>query len=43
MLPGADDRLFRSVLAGLGQYGVITRATLRLVPAPDQVRRYRLY
>ena len=28
--------------AGLGQAGVVTRATLRLVPAPRQVRRHQL-
>jgi cytokinin dehydrogenase len=30
--------LFRAVLAGLGQCGVITRATVRLVPAPAHVQ-----
>ncbi|GGM54348.1 hypothetical protein GCM10012275_26860 [Longimycelium tulufanense] len=35
--------LFHAVLAGLGQCGVITRATLRLVPAAERVRRYKLY
>jgi FAD/FMN-containing dehydrogenase len=30
------------VRAGLGQVAVITRATLRLIPAPEQVRRYML-
>ncbi|GLY69260.1 FAD-binding protein [Amycolatopsis taiwanensis] len=34
--------LFHALLAGLGQCGVITRATLRLVPAPSRVRRYKL-
>jgi FAD/FMN-containing dehydrogenase len=29
-----------TVLAGLGQTGIISRATLRLVPAPLRVRRY---
>jgi cytokinin dehydrogenase len=31
--------LFDAVRAGLGQVGVIVRATVRLVPAPEQVRR----
>jgi cytokinin dehydrogenase len=34
--------LFRAALAGYGQAGIITRATLRLVPAPTTVRRYVL-
>lgn len=34
--------LFDAVRAGLGQVAVITRATLALVPAPEQVRRYLL-
>jgi FAD/FMN-containing dehydrogenase len=40
----ADERadLFDAVRAGLGQFGIITRATLALVPAPDRVRRYTL-
>jgi cytokinin dehydrogenase len=37
-----NQRLFDAVRAGLGQVGVITRATLRLVPAPAQVRRFVL-
>lgn len=41
--PTEAPELFRSLLAGLGQCGVITRATLRLVPAPARVRRYKLY
>jgi cytokinin dehydrogenase len=36
------DPLGRAVLAGLGQCGVITPATLRLLPAPQRVRRYKL-
>lgn len=34
----ANTELFRAVLAGLGQCGVITRATVRLIPAPTNVR-----
>lgn len=41
--PTESPELFRSLLAGLGQCGVITRATLRLVPAPTRVRRYKLF
>ncbi|HEX2299109.1 MAG TPA: FAD-binding protein [Pseudonocardiaceae bacterium] len=38
-----NRRLFDAVRAGLGQCGVITSATLRLIPAPARVRYYRLY
>lgn len=41
--PDWHPDLFRAVLAGLGQCALIVRATLRLVPAPERVRRYRLY
>lgn len=34
--------LFHALLAGLGQCGIITRATVCLVPAPTRVRRYKL-
>ena len=34
--------LFHAALGGVGQVGVITRATLRLVPAPASVRSYSL-
>ena len=34
--------LFNAVRAGLGQVGVITSATLALLPAPQQIRRYLL-
>lgn len=37
-----DADLFHAALAGLGQVGVITRATLRLVPAPASARSYSL-
>jgi FAD/FMN-containing dehydrogenase len=35
--------LFNAVRAGLGQVGIITRATLQLMPAPARVRRYQLF
>ncbi|TAI62819.1 FAD-binding protein [Bradyrhizobium sp. Leo170] len=35
--------LFDAVRAGLGQCGIITRASLRLARAPDRVRRYQLF
>ena len=35
--------LFDAVRAGLGQVGVITRATLELVAAPESVRRFLLF
>jgi FAD/FMN-containing dehydrogenase len=34
--------LFHAALSGLGQVGVITRAVIRLVPAPASVRSYSL-
>ena len=37
-----DPELFEAVLAGLGQYGIITKATVRLHPAPDLVRGHEL-
>lgn len=37
-----NSDLFRAALAGLGQVGVITRATVRLVAAPASVRTYAL-
>ncbi|MGE0152887.1 MAG: FAD-binding protein [Reyranellaceae bacterium] len=40
--PSSNAELFDAVRAGLGQVGVITRATLKLIPAPQQVRRYLL-
>jgi cytokinin dehydrogenase len=41
--PHENAALFDAVRAGLGQAGVVTRATLRLVPAPRQVRRHQLF
>lgn len=35
--PGVRPELFDAVRAGLGRHGVITGATLRLVPAPERV------
>ncbi|MCW7940617.1 oxidoreductase [Streptomyces hygroscopicus] len=40
--PVRNADLFFAVLAGLGQCAVIVGATLRLVPAPETVRRYLL-
>ncbi|MGH3759216.1 FAD-binding protein [Actinophytocola sp.] len=37
-----NSDLFDAVRAGLGQVGVITEATLKLVAAPESVRRYLL-
>ncbi|MGP3915418.1 FAD-binding protein [Nonomuraea sp. 10N515B] len=34
--------LFDAVRAGLGQFGIITRAVLPLVPAPEQIRLHTL-
>ena len=39
----SNPDLFDAVRAGLGQYGIITRTTLRLVRAPGRVRRYQLF
>lgn len=38
-----DRPLFEAVLGGLGQFGIVVRATLRLVPAPGRVRQYQLF
>lgn len=39
--PDHEPDLFHAVLGGLGRHGVITAATLRLVPAPTTVLRYK--
>jgi len=41
--PDRHPSLFDAVRGGLGQVGIITRATLRLVPAPKWVRRFLLF
>jgi FAD/FMN-containing dehydrogenase len=41
--PTRNAELFDVVRAGLGQVGVVTRATLRCVPAPPMVRRFLLF
>ncbi len=41
--PSENRDLFRSVLGGLGQFGVIVRATVRLVPAETTARVYHLF
>jgi FAD/FMN-containing dehydrogenase len=40
--PASNPDLFDGVRAGLGQCGIITRASLRLVRAPARVRRFQL-
>ena len=35
--------LFHSVLGGLGQFGIITRARISLEPAPAMVKRSKIY
>ena len=40
--PTHRSDLFDAVRAGYGQYGLIVRATIRLVPAPDSVRCHQL-
>lgn len=40
--PRSNADLFEAARAGLGQAGVITRATLKLIPAPEKARRYTL-
>jgi cytokinin dehydrogenase len=41
--PDHHPSLFDAVRGGLGQVGVATGATLRLVPAPELVRRFLLF
>jgi cytokinin dehydrogenase len=36
-------RLFEAVLGGLGQFAVVVRATIPLVPAPEKARGYQLF
>ena len=40
--PERNGALFDAVLAGLGQFGVMTRATVDLVPAKEKARSYQL-
>ncbi|XP_073306479.1 cytokinin dehydrogenase 7-like isoform X2 [Primulina huaijiensis] len=40
--PKQNSELFFSVLGGLGQFGIITRARILLQPSPDMVRWIRL-
>ncbi|HEX6359442.1 FAD-binding protein [Actinophytocola sp.] len=40
--PAVRPDLFHAVLGGLGQFAVITRATVRLIPAPTTARVYHL-
>ena len=37
-----ETELFNSLLGGLGQFGVVTRVTLPLIPAPTNARAYHL-
>lgn len=41
--PGRRADLFHAVLSGLGQCAIITRATVRLLPAPVTVRHFQLF
>ncbi|MEO3803111.1 FAD-binding protein [Nonomuraea sp. B1E8] len=41
--PNRHPELFHAVRAGLGQFGIITRAVLRLQPAPERVRLHTLF
>lgn len=38
--PSKNRELFTAVLGGLGQFGIIVRATIKLIPAPENVRVY---
>ncbi|MGQ0840048.1 FAD-binding protein [Actinokineospora sp.] len=40
--PHRNATLFDAVRAGLGQCAIVTRATVRLIPAPTHARRYAL-
>jgi cytokinin dehydrogenase len=40
--PDSNAHLFHAVRAGLGQVAVVLRAALKLIPAPQQVRRFLL-
>jgi FAD/FMN-containing dehydrogenase len=39
----SNPELFDAVRGGLGQCAIVTRATLRLAPAPERVRRFQLF
>src|SRR5207253_10205119 len=41
--PAADADLFDAVRGGLAQCAIVTRAALRLVRAPERVRRFQLF
>jgi cytokinin dehydrogenase len=41
--PADDRRLFEAVLGGLGQFAIVVRATVQLVPAPTNARSFQLY
>jgi cytokinin dehydrogenase len=41
--PTSNRQLFDCVLGGLGQFGVLVGATIRMIPAPTEVRQYQLY
>jgi cytokinin dehydrogenase len=40
--PTSDRDLFEAVLGGLGQFGIVTEATVALVPAPATVRGWSI-
>jgi cytokinin dehydrogenase len=40
--PRTDPDLFEAVLGGLGQFGIVTEATVALVPAPATVRGWSI-